>query len=81
MTSDRLRVHELGKNRGGRPGLSVPMSLTVSVDVKQHRTGQTVGFERMTDQTIIFSKCLRDFLVLSSICLPEHFFGGVTVCP
>ena len=28
----------------------------------------------MTDQTIIFSKCHPDFLVLSSICLPEHFF-------
>ena len=27
---------ELCENRGGRPGLSVLMSLTVSVDVKQH---------------------------------------------
>ena len=30
------RVQELCKSRGGRPGLSVLMSLTVSVDVKQH---------------------------------------------
>ena len=33
-----LRVQELCESRGGRPGLSVLMSLTVSVDVKQHRT-------------------------------------------
>ena len=30
------RVQELCENRGGRPGLSVLMSLTVSVDVKRH---------------------------------------------
>ena len=30
------RVQELCENRGGRPGLSVPTSLLVSVDVKQH---------------------------------------------
>ena len=30
------RVQELCESRGGRPGLSVLMSLTVSVDVKQH---------------------------------------------
>jgi len=33
-----VRVQELCESRGGRPGLSVLMSLTVSVDVKQHRT-------------------------------------------
>ena len=32
------RVQELCEGRGGRPGLSVLMSLTVSVDVKQHWT-------------------------------------------
>ena len=32
----RFRVQELSESRGGRPGLSVPVSLTVSVDVKQH---------------------------------------------
>ena len=31
-----LRVQELCESGGGRPGLSVLMSLTVSVDVKQH---------------------------------------------
>ena len=31
-----IRVQELCESRGGRPGLSVLMSLTVSVDVKQH---------------------------------------------
>ena len=31
-----LRVQELCESRGGRPGLSVLMSLTVSVDVKLH---------------------------------------------
>ena len=31
-----VRVHELCESRGGRPGLSVLMSLAVSVDVKQH---------------------------------------------
>ena len=31
-------VQELCESRGGRPGLSVLMSLTVSVDVKQHWT-------------------------------------------
>ena len=31
-------VQELCESRGGRPGLSVIMSLTVSVDVKQHWT-------------------------------------------
>ena len=31
-----LRVQELCESRGGRPGLSVLMSLMVSVDVKQH---------------------------------------------
>ena len=30
------RVQELCESRGGRPGLPVLMSLTVSVDVKQH---------------------------------------------
>ena len=30
------RVQELCESRGGRPGLSVLMSFTVSVDVKQH---------------------------------------------
>ena len=33
-----VRVQELCESRGGRPGLSVLMSLTVSVDVKQHWT-------------------------------------------
>ena len=33
---DRTRVQELCANRGGRPGLSVLMSLTVSVDIKQY---------------------------------------------
>ena len=31
-----IRVQELCESRGGRPGLSVLMSLTVSVDIKQH---------------------------------------------
>ena len=31
-----FRVQELCVSRGGRPGLPVLMSLTVSVDVKQH---------------------------------------------
>ena len=31
-----LRVQELCESRGDRPGLPVLMSLTVSVDVKQH---------------------------------------------
>ena len=31
-----IRVQELCESRGGRPGLSVLMSLMVSVDVKQH---------------------------------------------
>ena len=30
------RVQELCESQGGRPGLSVLMSLTFSVDVKQH---------------------------------------------
>ena len=34
----QLRVQELCESRGGRHGLSVLMSLTVSVDVKQHWT-------------------------------------------
>ena len=34
----KKRVQELCESRGGRPGLSVLMSLTVSVDVKQHWT-------------------------------------------
>ena len=33
---ERERVQELCESRGGRPGLSVLTSLTVSVDVKQH---------------------------------------------
>ena len=31
-----IRAQELCERRGGRPGLSVLMSLTLSVDVKQH---------------------------------------------
>ena len=31
-----VRVQELCESRGGRPGLSELMSLTVSVDVKQY---------------------------------------------
>ena len=34
--SDYRRVQELCESRGGRPGLSVLMSLSVSVDVKRH---------------------------------------------
>ena len=34
--TSRPRIQELCESRGGRPGLSVPMSLTVSVNVKQH---------------------------------------------
>ena len=30
------RVQELCESRGGRPGLPAPVSLMVSVDVKQH---------------------------------------------
>ena len=37
-----LRVQELRESRGGRLGLSVLMSLIVSVDVKQHSTMVTV---------------------------------------
>ena len=33
-----IRAQELCESRGGRPGRSVLMSLTVSVDVKQHWT-------------------------------------------
>ena len=33
-----VRVQELCESRGGRPELSVLMGLTVSVDVKQHRS-------------------------------------------
>ena len=36
--TDRFRVWELCESQGGRPGLPVLMSLTVSVDVKQHWT-------------------------------------------
>ena len=32
----RLRVQELCEGRGGRPGLSILMTLSISVDVKQH---------------------------------------------
>ena len=35
-TLKTFRVQELCESRSGRPGLSVLMSLTVSVDVKQH---------------------------------------------
>ena len=35
MPSD-VRVQELCESRSGRPGLPVLMSLTVSVDAKQH---------------------------------------------
>ena len=38
VQSSIFRVQELCESRGGRPGLSVLMSLTVSVDVKQHWT-------------------------------------------
>ena len=34
----QIRVQELCESWGGRPGLSVLMSLTLSVDVKQHWT-------------------------------------------
>ena len=34
--SFRVRVQELCGSRGGRPGLPVLMSLTVSADVEQH---------------------------------------------
>ena len=37
-TTFTLIVQELCESRGGRPGLSVLTSLTVSVDVKQHWT-------------------------------------------
>ena len=37
-TQNRDRVQELCKSQGGRHGLSVLMSLTVTVDIKQHWT-------------------------------------------
>ena len=36
----RLKGQELCESRGGRPGLPSLISLTVSVDVKQHSTNQ-----------------------------------------
>ena len=36
------RAEELCESRGGRPGLPVLMSLTVSVDVEQHSTNVTI---------------------------------------
>ena len=36
MSCVKSRVQEVCESRDGRPGLSVLMSLTVSVDVKQH---------------------------------------------
>ena len=36
LTFAVTRVQELCESRGGRPGLPVLMSLTASVDVKQH---------------------------------------------
>ena len=36
FTGVKVRVQELRESRGGRPGLSVLISLTVSVEVKQH---------------------------------------------
>ena len=36
LTYAHIRVQELCGSRGGRPGLPVLMSLTVSADVKQH---------------------------------------------
>ena len=36
IASGVTRVQELCESRGGRPGLSVLTSLTVSVDVKQY---------------------------------------------
>ena len=36
VSEEVLRVQEPCESRGGRPGLSVLMSLSVSVDVKQH---------------------------------------------
>ena len=36
LTCLSLIVQELCESRGGRPGLYVPASLLVSVDVKQH---------------------------------------------
>ena len=38
LTQSIIRVQELCESRSGRPGLHVLMSLTVSVDVKQHWT-------------------------------------------
>ena len=38
LTLQQIRVQELCESRGGRLGLSVLMSLAVSVDVKQHWT-------------------------------------------
>ena len=38
MAPGHHRVWELCESRGGRPGLSVLMSLMISVDVKRHCT-------------------------------------------
>ena len=48
MSRYQLRVQELCESRGGRPGLSVLMSLTVFVDVKQHSTNQILFEDVLT---------------------------------
>ena len=40
ITKNQKTTQELCESRGGRPGLSVPSTPTVSVDVKQHSTIQ-----------------------------------------
>ena len=48
-----FRAQELCESRGGRPGLPVPISHMVSVDVKQHRTRTSVSVERQTLSEVV----------------------------
>ena len=44
-----FRVQELCENRGGRPGLAALISLTVSVDVKQHFNNFDLGVQELCE--------------------------------
>ena len=76
-----FRVQELCESRGGRPGLSVPMSLPVSVDVKQHWTMLTDWSQFVPNNYVnpTSARTLRSTSSTPSCDIPLHSYWNFKI--
>ena len=76
LVPNRIRVQELCESRGGRPGLSVLISLTVSVHVKQHQVELCFGIGHSL--SLICQPTSEDMKLYITTTKP-HFTGRWTI--